>query len=330
MITLKQDQLDPGTNSAIHAQNLRKNFGFLTAVDGISFSIKKQEIVGILGPNGAGKTTTIRLLTGLYPALPGSSIQIFNKDMTTNPIDCKSLFGIVPENSNAFQDYTVIQNLQFMGQIFGLAKREIKTRTLSLLQQYGLTDKANSRTSALSKGQKQRLNFCMALLHDPPILIFDEPTSGLDPISVRVLREQILHLREAGKTILLTTHDMQEAQKICDRVLIINKGKIIVDETPDVLRAKFGNGRKILFKLAEGLPEPIKKGLNEIFSPEILPRLLQNGYYQFPSKDPANDIVKLYKFLQANGISISDLKIEETTLEDVFIQLIQKERESND
>ncbi len=315
---------------AIRAQNLRKSFGPLTAVDDISFSIKKQEIVGILGPNGAGKTTTIRLLTGLFRAHDGSSIQIFDEDMTTNPLLCKSLFGIVPEISNAFSDYSVNQNLQFMGMIFGLAKKEIKERSAALLQQYDLTDKAKTLTSSLSKGLKQRLNFCMALLHDPPILIFDEPTAGLDPISVRVLREQILHLRDAGKTILLTTHDMQEAQKICDRVLIINKGKIIVDETPDVLRAKFGSGRMIFFKPAADLPETLKVSLTTIFPRETSLKLLKNGYYQCPSKEPVADIVKIHNFFKDNGISMSDLKLEETSLEEIFIQLIQKERESNE
>ncbi|OLS13473.1 MAG: ATP-binding protein [Promethearchaeota archaeon CR_4] len=330
MMSVVQNQQSLEQGIVISAQNLRKNFGLLAAVDGISFSIKKQEIVGVLGPNGAGKTTTIRLLTGLYRVLNGSSIQIFNEDITMNPLLYKSLFGIVPEISNAFLDYTVLQNLQFTGQIFGLTKKEIKERSASLLQQYGLTDKAKTLTNALSKGLKQRLNFCIALLHDPPILIFDEPTAGLDPISVRVLREQILHLREAGKTILLTTHDMQEAQKICDRVLIINKGKIIVDETPDALRAKFGNGRMILFKPAADLPETFKAGLIAIFSRGTSLKLLKNGYYQCPSKDPVGDIVKIHTFFQDNGISISDLKLEETSLEDIFIQLIQKERESNE
>jgi len=330
LVSVEQMQQSMEQSIAIRAQNLRKNFGPLAAVDNISFSIKKQEIVGVLGPNGAGKTTTIRLLTGLYPALPGSSIQIFNEDMTTNPLLCKSLIGIVPEISNAFLDYSVLQNLQFTGQLFGLTKKEIRERSTSLLQRYDLTDKAKSLTKALSKGLKQRLNFCMALLHDPPILIFDEPTAGLDPMSVRVLREQILHLRETGKTILLTTHDMQEAQKICDRVLIINKGKIIVDESPDVLRAKFGNARVILFKSAADLPESLVTSFRSNFSQGTSLKLLKNGYYQFSSKEPVADIVKIHNLLQNNGISISDIKLEETSLEDIFIQLIQKERESNE
>ena len=184
-------------------------------------------------------------------------MEIFGEDMAKKTLLCKSFFGIVPEISNAFLDYTVLQNLNFTGHLYGLSSPEIKKRSKTLLDQFDLINKGQALTKTLSKGLQQRLNFCIALLHDPPILIFDEPTSGLDPISVKVLREQIRQLRDGGKTILLTTHDMQEAQKICDRVLIINGGKIIIDESPDVLRARFGSGKTILFKPGGVTPSKI-------------------------------------------------------------------------
>ena len=234
---------------AIKVLNLIKIFGSLVAVNNVSFEINQGEIVGILGPNGAGKTTTIRLLTGVFQLENNAKIEIFGDDVIHNPTKYKKNFGIVPEISNAFSDYSVWQNLMFSGGIYGISKEEIEKRSKKLLTQFNLIDKMNSKTKALSKGLKQRLNLCLALLHDPPILILDEPTSGLDPISVNLMRNQILKLKEEGKTILITTHDMREAQNMCDRILIMNKGKIIADESPDTLREQFKSTSTILFKI---------------------------------------------------------------------------------
>lgn len=313
------------SEQAIYVENLQKQFGTLIAVDHITFKIQKQEIVGILGPNGAGKTTTIRLLTGLYPVGSKSGIHIFKWDIKRHPLICKAHFGIVPEISNAFLDYTVRQNIEFSGQLYGLSKTQIQSRSTILLEQFNLQEKANTLTKSLSKGLKQRLNFCMALIHDPPILILDEPTSGLDPVSIKLLREQILQLRSDGKTILLTTHDMIEAQKICDRVLIINHGKIIVDESPDSLRTRFGNGKKISFHPEKELPEQVFHDLKTQFDLGESLHLIKNGYYQVSSEKPLIDIAKLHDFTEKHQIVISEIKLEEITLEDIFIQIIQKE-----
>lgn len=320
---------------AIRVRNLKKTFGSLIAVNDINFTVKKQEILGILGPNGAGKTTTIRLITGIYPLSSESSIEIFEFSISKDILKCKAQFGIVPEISNAFLDFTVEQNISFAGRLYGLSKKEIEKRSATLLHKYNLTDKKQSITKSLSKGLKQRLNFCMALIHDPMILILDEPTSGLDPISVKVLREQILELRNAGKTILLTTHDMQEAQKLCDRVLIINHGKIIVDESPDSLRERFGKIRKFLFKPEIKLPELPNSESSEISeSSELLglKKLLtqgnslqrsKNGFYRVTTNDPALDTRIILDYFKDQKIPISDIKLEEVTLEDIFIEIIE-------
>ncbi len=308
-------------NYAIEVFNLSKTFEDLIAVDKVSFKINKGEIVGILGPNGAGKTTTIRLLTGIFKLDDQARIEIFDKDMAENPNKYKMNFGIVPEVSNAFSDYTVWQNLNFSGGIYGISKEEIEIRAKKLLNQFDLIEKRHSKTKTLSKGLKQRLNFCLALLHEPPILILDEPTSGLDPISAKMMRTYILKLKKEGKTILITTHDLREAQTICDRILIMNRGKIIADESPNYLRERFKSTDSIIFKIDGVLSDDLKNKMKNIFK-----NLKENNdYHVFSSDNALKDITKLSKFAEENNLKISDLKIEETSLEEVFIHLINKD-----
>jgi len=304
---------------AIKVLNLIKRFGSLVAVNDVSFEINQGEIVGILGPNGAGKTTTIRLLTGVFQLENNAKIEIFGDDVTHNPTKYKKNFGIVPEISNAFSDYSVWQNLMFSGGIYGISKNEIEKRSKKLLTQFNLIDKVYSKTKTLSKGLKQRLNLCLSLLHDPPILILDEPTSGLDPISVNLMRNQILKLKEEGKTILITTHDMREAQNMCDRILIMNKGKIIADESPDTLREQFKSTSTILFKIDGVISTEQERILSKIV------KLVKdkNGYHVFSSTNALRDISNLFQTSKENNIKISDLKIKETSLEEVFIHLIK-------
>ncbi|MHA1472163.1 MAG: ABC transporter ATP-binding protein [Promethearchaeota archaeon] len=308
-------------NYAIKVFNLSKKFEDLIAVDNVSFKINKGEIVGILGPNGAGKTTTIRLLTGIFKLDDQARIEIFEKDIIENPNKYKINFGIVPEISNAFSDYTVWQNLNFSGGIYGISKEDIEIRAKKLLKQFDLLEKRHSKTKTLSKGLKQRLNFCLALLHEPPILILDEPTSGLDPISAKMMRAYILQLKKEGKTILITTHDLREAQTICDRILIMNRGKIIADESPNNLRERFKSTDSIIFKIDGVLSDDLKNMMKKMFK-----NLKEkNNYLVFSSYNTLKDITELNKFSEENNLKISDLKIEETSLEEVFIHLINKD-----
>ena len=321
MIKISQN-LDLNKSSvAIKVSNLTKRFGPLVAVNNVSFEIGRGEIVGILGPNGAGKTTTIRLLTGVFKLENNARIEIFGKDIIENPTRYKKDFGIVPEVSNAFSGYSVWQNLMFSGGIYGLSKDEMEERSNTLLNQFDLISKKHSKTKTLSKGLKQRLNLCQALVHDPPILILDEPTSGLDPISVNLMRKQILKLKGEGKTILITTHDMQEAQTICDRILIMNKGKIIADESPDTLREQFKSTSTILFKTEGKLKENQVKILSKIGN--LVTK--KSGYHVFSSENALKDIANLYQTTEENNITITDLKIKDTSLEEVFIHLIEND-----
>ena len=306
-------------NIAIEVSDLTKKFGDLTAVDNISFSIRKGEIVGLLGPNGAGKTTTIRMITGVHPLNENAKLKIFGNEITEFRKSYKTYFGIVPEISNAYRDYTVWQNIKFNGKIYGMRKKEIQSRGYRLVNTFKLEEKINVMTKALSKGLKQRLNFIMALIHDPPILIFDEPTSGLDPISINILRKQMLALKDEGKTIFITTHDMSEAQRICDRILIMNKGRIIADEDPDVLREKFKPTLNILFNFQSELSEKQLFDLKKQFGV----RKTENNTFIFSSDDPLRDLSMLHNFRKGANLQIEKLKFEETTLEEVFIHLIK-------
>ncbi|TKJ23878.1 MAG: ATP-binding protein [Promethearchaeota archaeon Loki_b32] len=326
MIEISQNQNLITELVAIKVINLIKRFGSLVAVNDVSFEINQGEIVGILGPNGAGKTTTIRLLTGVFQLENNAKIEIFGDDITHNPTKYKKNFGIVPEISNAFSDYSVWQNLMFSGGIYGISKDEIEKRSKKLLTQFNLIDKMYFKTKTLSKGLKQRLNLCLALLHDPPILILDEPTSGLDPISVNLMRNRILKLKEEGKTILITTHDMREAQNMCDRILIMNKGKIIADESPDTLREQFKSTSTILFKIDGVISSEQERILSKIV------KLVKdkNGYYVFSSTNALRDISNLFQTSKENDIKISDLKIKETSLEEVFIHLIKDDLTSEE
>ena len=310
---------------ALETFNLTKRFGDLTAVDDISFKINEGDIVGILGPNGAGKTSTIRLITGIFQLEKESRVEVYSRDLTNSPKKLKKMFGIVPEISNAYSDYTIWQNLNFSGTIYGLSKEKIKERTNELLERFELTDKMHAKTKTLSKGLKQRLNLCLALLHEPSILILDEPTSGLDPLSVGIVRNQILDLKKEGKTIIDTTHNMQEAQQVCDRILIMNRGKIIADESPDNLRKKFKPSSTMLFKFERILSVEQKNDLKSKFNVIEEP----NNRMRIITDNPLEDISSFNNFVKNHNITISNFNLKETTLEEVFIHIIKNDSQSN-
>jgi len=307
------------SNAVICVNHLTKKFGDFTAVNDISFEVAHGEILGMLGPNGAGKTTTIRMITGVFKVNQPNCIKVEGTDILDSP-EYKANFGIVPEVSNAFLDFTVWQNLKFSGSLYGLKKSEIEKRGNYLLELYDLKDKKNSITKSLSKGLKQRLNFCMALIHNPNILIFDEPTTGLDPISVKILREQILKLQQQGKTIFITTHDLREAEKVCDRILVLYKGNLIADETPEKLRQKF-KSETIISLDFYSKPDKWELILDELRKKF---KILQKKYrIQIMSNNILEDMAQLNEIIQNYKIIPENIKVIEPTLEDAFIDLIQ-------
>lgn len=220
---------------AITTTKLTKKFGDITAVDQIDFSVDSGEIFGFLGPNGAGKTTTIRMLTGqILPSSGQGTVAGF--DILSERDRIKPMIGVVFEFQNLYERLTAKDNLNFMRQLFGVDRSRVD-RVLELV---GLGDRANEKLKNYSNGMKQRLLIARALLHDPEILFMDEPTRGLDPVIAMQIRQIISQLAQDGRTIFLTTHYMEEADRLCDRVAIINHGKIIVLDEPQKLKQKYG------------------------------------------------------------------------------------------
>ena len=221
--------------SMIEVSNVTKEFDTVRAVDSISFTVERGEIFGLLGPNGAGKTTTIRVLTGVLEP-DGGTAAIGGYDILKNPLEAKQLMGIVPEMANAYIDLSPLKNLLFMGELYGIHKREREEKAVQLLKLFGLYEKRNQRVKTFSKGMHQRVIVGMALVNDSHVLFLDEPTSGLDVESTRLIRNIIKQSKKEGKAVLLTTHNIQEADQLCDKIAIMNHGKIVAIERPEKLK----------------------------------------------------------------------------------------------
>jgi ABC-2 type transport system ATP-binding protein len=220
---------------AITTNHLTRTFGTLTAVDGITFSVNFGEVFGFLGPNGSGKTTTIRMLTGQLLASSGEA-QVSGYDISKEQDQIKPRIGVVFEFQNLYERLSGQDNLNFMRQLYGVDRARVK----QVLDLVGLKDRASEKVKVYSNGMKQRLLIARALLHEPEILFMDEPTLGLDPVIALQIRQLIAELAQDGRTIFLTTHYMEEADRLCDRVAIINHGKIIALDTPQKLKEKYG------------------------------------------------------------------------------------------
>jgi len=208
----------------------------LRAVDEINFLVKEGEVFGFLGPNGAGKTTTIRMLTGLSRPTSGQA-RLLNLDLTSELARIKKQIGVVPETSNLYDELTALDNLIFSMQLYGVPRSERKQRAESLLERFRLSNKCNTPFVKLSRGMKRSLTIAAALAHRPPLIFLDEPTTGLDVMSARSLRQMIASLRADGVTIFLTTHYLEEAERLCDRIAIIVNGKIVALDTVDGLKS---------------------------------------------------------------------------------------------
>ena len=224
--------------NAIEIRNLSKIYkGDIKAVNNISFDVPKGIIFGFLGPNGAGKTTTIKMLTGLVQPTEGTAT-IQGKDIRTQIVEIKKTIGVVTEDSNLYDELSVFDNLQFVGQLYGVPKVDREKRITELLKRFDLESKRQAKFSTLSKGMKRKVTIAAALIHTPQVVFLDEPTTGLDVLSARILRAMIKELKALGVTIFLTTHYIEEAEQLCDRVAILVNGTINIVDTPKNLMAK--------------------------------------------------------------------------------------------
>ena len=301
----------------IRVQGLCKRFGEIQAVDGLEFSVREGEIFGFLGPNGAGKTTTIRMLVGLLKPDAGSA-WVNGFDALRDPVLAKKSVGVVPESSNLYSELTAWENLIYMGQLYGVPKKEWKKRAEELLQDFNLLDRRDGKFQGFSRGMKRRLTIAAALVHRPKILFLDEPTTGLDVMSARGLRGVIKQLKKKGVTVFLTTHLIQEAEDLCDRVAIIVKGKIRVTDTPEALKDKVKET-----EVLEIRPVPVSQALSGKM--EALPGVEKAGLVEdklrLYGKSLHGSICQILNQLNAEGVSILSIQTLTPTLEDAFVKL---------
>lgn len=213
------------------ARALTKRFGSVTAVDGIDFDVRPGECVGFLGPNGAGKTTTVRMVSCQSPTTSGT-IEVFGLDVVTKPREVKALLGVCPQDNNADSDFSVRRNLLVFARFYGIGATEAKRRADELIAWMQLTDKADAKVEELSGGMRRRLVLARALMNRPRLLILDEPTTGLDPQARHLIWSRVRHLKADGTTCLLTTHYMDEAAQLCDRVILMDQGRILLEGSP--------------------------------------------------------------------------------------------------
>jgi ABC-2 type transport system ATP-binding protein len=288
------------------------------AVDNICFEVKEGEIFGFLGPNGAGKTTTIRMMTGVLRPTQGE-IRIFGLNAWKSQITVKQVTGNVPEMANVYISFSGWDNLMFIGEIYGISKKERIIKAESLLKKFDLYEKRALKAKKYSKGMKQRLLLCMALMTNPKILFLDEPTSGLDVQSAKIIKQLIKEYNENGMTIFLTTHDMEVANELCDRIAIINHGRIISLDTPENIRKITQDYQAIDLDFENGVNLGEIKNLHSVCEVQKT----QEGVHIIV-EDIHNSIFELIDYIKSKNIKIKHLSTHEPKLEEAFLKIIER------
>jgi ABC-type multidrug transport system, ATPase component len=304
-------------NIVIEAREVTRDFGDFRAVDNLNLKIKKGEVFGFLGPNGAGKTTSINMMVGL---LRPSSGQIFIDGKGVEKIE-KGTIGICPQELVLWDFLTCKESLMLMGDMYQVPKEELKVRVQKLLDDLFLQDKANTIVAQLSGGMKRRLNLAMAVVHQPDIVVLDEPSEGLDPQSRRVLWNYIRSMRDdEGKTVILTTHLMDEADRLSDRIAIIDHGKLLRLDTPSNLKKEIGEGDVVEMKLSNpALNQEVISVLTGL--PDVHSVVEIDDGLNVRALDAVGKLPQIIDLVETTGGHVLDLSIRQNTLEDVFIDL---------
>lgn len=300
--------------------DLTKRYKELVAVDRVSFEVNPGEIFGFLGPNGAGKTTTINCICGLLTPDSGS-VEIDGQDIFSAPGQVKAKLGVVPQEIALYEEFNAVENLQFWGGLYGMKSKALKSRIQALLELTGLTDRAKAPVKTYSGGMKRRLNMAAGLIHEPKLLLLDEPTVGIDPQTRHQMLDTIRQIADSGTTILYTTHYMDEAENLCDRLAIIDHGRILAKGTQQEIQQIVGENRLLKVNgqfdksVAETLPQKIKDlALINIQETEVL--------YSLPVKETTGAFLET---LVKSGFEIDNLSIKEPSLDSVFIKLTGRE-----
>lgn len=309
----------------LEAINLSKKFDKFLAVDHINFSVIKNEIFGFLGPNGAGKTTTINMLTGLARPTSGK-IFFHGKDYTKHIKKAQEIIGIVPDESNLYEEMDGFENLCFCASLYGIKKAEREHRARSLLQQFNLTDAGKKPYKFYSKGMKRKLTIAAGIIHQPSILFLDEPTTGIDVASARQIRSLIKSLNETGTTIFMTTHYIEEAERLCHRIAFIVKGQIIKIGTINELMEDAQKEKIIQFSFDGKVQlNQFQQDFCRQFSPCELSQI-QDSVFQVRSETTL-DLMPLMSFFDSHRIKVMEAKIIKPSLEEVFVKITGIERD---
>lgn len=305
--------------SILQANNLVRKFGDLTAVDDVSFEIQDGEIFSLLGPNGAGKTTTISMLSTLLAPTSGDA-RINGFSIINDNMQVRKYIGIVPQEIALYDDLTAMENLHYWGRLYDLGGRELEQRVQEVLQQIGLSDRAKDRVKTYSGGMKRRVNIAAGLLHKPKLLFMDEPTVGIDPQSRRMILDMVKELNQQGMSILYTTHYMEEAQELSDRVGIIDQGKLIAMGTQPELTRQVGETDSIRIQTdaMDDLPAVAEKlkgfdGINRV--------IVEEGGLNLITNDAESSLAPIINQASQFGAHIKSIEVVEPNLETVFLHL---------
>jgi ABC-2 type transport system ATP-binding protein len=308
----------------IEVRQLSKTFDDVQAVDGVSFDVPGGELFGLLGPNGAGKTTTINLLTGLARPDNGS-IRIGGIDCSNNPRRAQHLVGVVPDESNLYPELTGFENLRFCASLYGLRRHERTARARGLLDEFGLSEAADRKFAGYSKGMKRKLTIAAGIIHRPPILFLDEPTTGIDVASARHIRQLIAGLNSEGTTILLTTHYIEEAERLCGRIAFMVRGRIArIDSVPALLQPLHNRNAAIIM-----LSEPALSVVDDLSAafPTYQFRTSHRETIQVNSSEPLR-VGGMVRFLEEAGHEVIEARQIHPSLEDVFVEITGIETEA--
>ena len=310
----------------IEVQHLTKRYGRVTAVDDVTFRVERGEILGFLGPNGAGKTTTMRVLTGYLPATSGRAI-VAGYDVFDRPLEAKRRTGYLPETPPLYPEMTVREYLGFVARIKGVAAKDRTARVDASMEKARVTDMAARACGKLSKGFRQRVGLAQALLHNPDVLILDEPTAGLDPKQIIETRELIKHLG-GDHTIVLSTHILPEVAQTCQRVVIINRGKVVAVDSPENLTRRL-TGAQTLYVQIDGATEETPAALQRIGGATRVTEVdRQDGCVGFEIESEAGRDLRrdIARAVVAAGWGLLELRAVRMSLEDIFLQLTMEDR----
>jgi len=305
----------------ITVERVRRSFGDLVAVDDVSFEVRDGEILGLLGPNGAGKTTTLSMISGVLKPDSGR-VLVDGRDIWLEPTEVKRRLGVVPQEVAVYEDLTARDNLSFWGSLYGLSGSELKQRVDEGLTRVGLAERAGDRVRGFSGGMKRRLNLCMGLLHRPRFLLLDEPTVGIDPQARLNILEVIRGVAASGTTVLYTTHYMEEAQELCDRIAIIDHGRILTIGTLDELTRLAGEAE--MLRLAGSFSgSEARERLQAISGVRVMQAGDGSAMLSVAAGGPG--LLAVLPAVLASGLALDDVSIQRPNLQSVFISLTGRE-----